>query len=204
MPPTDTSQQLESITPRKVKKMNNTTTHPGSFLAISLTVLVLLAGLAACSPAAIQQADQRQVNKIAAKIADFNLPSGFSESFAAHLMGYSTVGYLGNDGHSHIYLFQLEAGKRIDQAELEKLLREADPKAAPERTNYRVVGSQPAMIMGQDVELQVIDGSNHDGDTFRQVTGSFQGRGGPAVVVFERPLDSWNEAELNAFLASIH
>ncbi len=182
--------------------MNNTT-RTASLIALSLMALVLATALAACSPASMQQADQRQVNKIADKIADFDVPGGFSESFAAHLMDYSMVGYLGDDGHSHIYLFQLEAGKRIDQAELDKLMRQADPQAAPARASYRVVGTQPASSMGQDVELAVIDGTNHDGDTFRQVTGSFQGRGGPAMVVFERPLDSWSDAELNTFLASI-
>ncbi len=184
--------------------MNNTLSYAAARIATLIIALVLLLGLAACSPAAIQQADQKQVNKIAAKIADFSVPAGFSESFAAHLMGYSMVGYLGDDGYSHIYLFQLEAGERVDQAELEKLMQQADPKAVPDHTDYTVVGTRPATIMGQDVELMVIDGTNHDGDAYRQVSGSFEARGGHAAVVFERPMSSWNDSELNTFLASIH
>jgi hypothetical protein len=36
------------------------------------------------------------------------------------------------------------------------------------------------------------------------VSAIFQGKDGQALVVFERPASSWDQAEVDSFLASIH
>jgi hypothetical protein len=67
-----------------------------------------------------------------------------------------------------------------------------------------VLGSQSGIIMGQEVELVTSEGTNHEGQADRQVSAIFQGNGGQAMVMFERPVESWDQAEVDGFLASIH
>jgi hypothetical protein len=51
--------------------------------------------------------------------------------------------------------------------------------------------------------MLVSEGMNHDNQTFRQVSGIFEGQNGPTMIVFERPVSQWDQAEVDNFLASI-
>jgi hypothetical protein len=66
-----------------------------------------------------------------------------------------------------------------------------------------VVDQVPATIRGQETTLVVSEGMNHDSQPFRQITAIFPGDGGQAMVVFERPADQWDQAEVDTFIASI-
>jgi hypothetical protein len=149
-------------------------------------------------------ASQADVEKVAGGIASYTLPAGFGEGYAIQVAGFSMVSYTGEDGHSHVYFFQLPEGVHVDQAELERRFRES---ARSQDSNWdrqtEVVDQVPATIAGQEVTLVVSEGVNHAGQSFRQISGMFQGQGGQALVVFERPPESWDQAEVDEFLASI-
>lgn len=151
------------------------------------------------------QTDADQVVEVSASIAEYNLPSGFGEAYTTQLAGFSLVSYTGDDGHSHIYFFQLPAGVHMDPDEIERRLQET---AGDQDRNWdvssEVVDQVPATICSQEVTLVISEGVNHDGQSYRQVSGMFQGKGGQALVVFERPVASWDQAEVDAFIASIH
>ena len=112
------------------------------------------------------------------------------------LAGASLVGYTGSDNHSHIYFFQAPANVKVDQAEMERQLSQAIENG-DDPTD--VVDMVPSRLCGQDTTLLVSEGVNSDGDAFRQVSGMFQGKGGQALVVFERPVSNWDQAEVDTF-----
>jgi hypothetical protein len=150
------------------------------------------------------ETDAETVAEISGSIADYDLPAGFEEAYATRLAGFSLVSYTGHDEHSHIYLFQLPSYVEIDQAEIERQLQQATGKEGTDWAQTEVVDRQPATICGEATTLVVSEGVNHDKQPFRQVSGMFTGKGGQALVVFETPVSSWDQAVVDGFIASIH
>jgi hypothetical protein len=135
-------------------------------------------------------------------IADYDLPAGFGKPYATNLAGFTLIAYNGDDQHSHIYFFQMPSNIQISQAELESKLREAAPNSSrPDQV--KLVGHQTATIRGQQVELALSEGINHDGQAYREITGMFKGNGGQALVLYSSPVTSWDQAKVDQFLSSI-
>jgi hypothetical protein len=151
------------------------------------------------------ETDPDETVKVSGSIAEYTVPGDFKTAYTTSIADFSLVAYTGEDEHSHIYFFQLPAGVHMDQAEIEKQLQQA---AGSQKSDWNVgsevVDQVPATICGQETTLVVSEGVNHEGQAFRQVTGVFQGRGGQAMVVFERPVDQWDQTEVDEFIASIH
>lgn len=179
-------------------------------LAGLIVICVCLAGgaillLRATGSAVVQSldTDPAKAVEISDTIAEYTLPDGFGKAYATRAAGFSLVSHTGDDGHSHIYLFQLPASIHVDQSELERQLRDASNTDKTRPVNMKIVDKQPGKIAGQDVTLIVSEGSNHDNQPFREVAGMFQGRGGQALVVFSAPASAWDQALVDDFLASI-
>jgi hypothetical protein len=150
------------------------------------------------------ETDPAKVGEVSAEIADYTLPAGFSQSYATSLVDFSMVAHTGEDGNSHIYFFQMPAGVKLDQAEIERQMRQTiQNEKGYQRVKMQVVDRQAATIRGQDVELVVSEGINHTGDAYREVSGLFQGKGGQALVVVSHPVESWDWETVNDFIASI-
>jgi hypothetical protein len=70
-----------------------------------------------------------------------------------------------------------------------------------------VVGTQTATVKGQPVTLTVSEGTvaegSEAGTVFRQVIGVFPGKAGTAMLMVMGKKDTWDEATLDNFLASI-
>jgi hypothetical protein len=79
--------------------------HVSTLLVLSIFLSVLVA----CG-GSMSQVETRvdQVDAVASKIADFNLPAGYHAAFSSNLMGYSLMAYSRGVGPSHIYLIQSE------------------------------------------------------------------------------------------------
>lgn len=146
-----------------------------------------------------------QVESDASRIADFELPAGYTSEGAINIAGFLIVSYSPGDKHSHIVLVQAPANAHLDQAELEQYAQQAAAQRGYNRqTRSQVVGQQKATIRGQSVTLVIQEGTNSDGEAYRSLTGSFPGKGGTALVSFESPISRWDQAVVDAFLASIH
>ena len=150
------------------------------------------------------QSDPAQVAVAANRIADFQLPSGYKSEVAIDFGGYLFVSYTPGDGHSHIMLVQAPASAKVDQATLERYIEQAAQTRGYDRyTRTQVVGQQQVTVRGQTITLVLSEGTNSSGQPYRTLTGVFQGKGGPALLSVEAPLSQWNQAEVDAFLASI-
>jgi len=146
--------------------------------------------------------DPNRVATIASEIADFDLPAGFGDGYAAKVAAYSMVGYTGADNHSHIYLFQLPAKIRLDQAEMRRQANQA-ARRTDRYSEMKVVGQQVSLICEKEVNLTIAEGTNHDGQPFREISGAFQGKAGQAFLVYSAPVESWDPETVDAFLASL-
>jgi hypothetical protein len=162
---------------------------------------ILLATLFACAPQVAINANSEEISKAASAITNFDLPTGYTSEFTAHLAGYTVVSYNPGDGHSHLYLIQSE--KETDSEKLAQMLADMAPGSSDRNARMTVIEKRTTMIRGQAATLVTSDGVNHDGDKYRQITVAFQGKGGPALLVFEQPIEYWDQATVDALLASI-
>lgn len=137
------------------------------------------------------------------EIAGYDLPPGFGDKFTLQFAGYSMVGYTGSDGHSHIYLAQAADSTGLTMETIQGWITEATDTNGYGIAEMRTVETIPGEIRGQAVSLVIGEGINHDGDIFRQVSGLFEGRHGPAVVVISGPEATWDQAMVDKFIASI-
>jgi hypothetical protein len=145
-----------------------------------------------------------EVADIASGIAEYTLPPGYDEEFGMRFLGFSLVAYATADEHSHLMLMQFPPTTRIDQIEMERQLREATrDRSRFWDTDMRTIERRQVAIRGQEVTLTVSEGTNHEGDVYRAISGVFQGKGGPTLLVMSEPRSQWDEAAVSAFIASI-
>jgi hypothetical protein len=149
------------------------------------------------------QTDVATTSQIATKIADFELPAGYGNEVTAQLAGYSLIGYTGADAHSHIYLVQADSSTGLTMEEIQRHIRQTSDAEEDQMVDVKIVDTVQATIRGQEVNVVISEGPNHDGDVFRQVSGLFEGRGGPAVVIVSGLAATWNQALVDEFIASI-
>ncbi len=163
-----------------------------------------LAGSVARAFASEWQSNPTQVAAVASGIADYDQPTGFGNAFARQASGFSFVTYTGDDGHSHIYLFQLPAFIILDQAELERQAQQAtQPRSHNRPPRMETVDRRQAIVRGQEITLTVREGVNSDGLAYREMSGMFQGKSGQALVTITGLIKTWDQAKADAFLASI-
>lgn len=143
-----------------------------------------------------------EVNAIAGTIADFELPPGYEPDYGMQVLSFALVGYAPGDTRGHIMLIQFPSGTNLDRAAMERQLRQATTGQ-----NYtwldetmQVVEQETATIRGQQVTLSVSEGET---GSYRQVSSVFQGKGGPALLLIAAPTDAWDQAEVDAFIASM-
>jgi len=171
-------------------------------LSKMLLVMILLTGLSACASGYSIRTDVEQVASAASDIAAFDLPAGYTADFSAQMMGYTVAAFNPGDGHSHLYLIQ--STDEADGEKLASMLDEVVPGSSDSHTRMTVIETRPGMVRGQEVTLVISEGISSDGETYHQVTAAFQGMGGPALLVFSEPTSRWDQATVDAFLASIH
>ena len=170
---------------------------------ITLVVIltILMATFFACAPRVAVNSDSAEVSKATAGIADFDLPAGYGPEFTAQLGGYDLVAYNPGDGHSHLYLIQSE--NEADREKLSQTLADLIPGSSDSNTRLTVIENRPVTVRGQAATLVISDGLNSEGASYRQITLAFQGKGGPALLVFSEPTERWDPSAVDALLASL-
>src|SRR5215208_6875400 len=161
---------------------------------------ITLAFLSACGTVEATD-DSQHVTKLASKIADFDLPAGYTSEFSAEMLGYTLATYKGASGPSHLYLIQSE--NESDGEELERMLTQLAPGSSDPNTRMTVVENRTAIVRDQEVAVVVSEGVNSENISYRQITVGFQGKGGPALLVLSETVERWDQAAVDTFLASV-
>ena len=169
---------------------------------LTLFVLLLIAALTVAGCGLVATGDQAAER--AAEIAQFELPAGFSPEAGVSLAGTTMVTYSHSDGRSHIFLIQAPESSGMTAAQLEQSLRDSlassQGAGAVEMQDTEEV---PLTIRGEQVTgLMGTGQSSSDNTSYSALTVPFTGDGGPALLMIQRPTDSWDQAEVDTFLAS--
>lgn len=162
--------------------------------------MLLLFTLGACRYPGTGSDPARIVAKTAEKIADFTLPPGYEPEYGLHALGYTAVAYH-DDNAGHLYLVQSES--EADGTALQEALDEMVPGYQDEERELEVVEQWPFTLRGQDVLVTISEGTGGEGEMMRQATAVFQGKAGPTLLILREPSTRWDEATVQAFLASV-
>jgi hypothetical protein len=100
-------------------------------------------------------------------------------------------------------LMQLPAGIQISQEEMERQIEQALARQTGLDSADMTSEEQQTRIKGELVTLTVREGTTRDGQRMQQVTGLFEGKGGPAVLMVMGDVDTWDQPLVDNFIASI-
>ena len=162
--------------------------------------MLLLVMLGACRYPGTGTNPARIVAKTAEKIADFTLPPGYVPEYGLHALGYTAVAYH-DDEAGHLYLVQSES--EADGTALQEALDEMVPGYQDEERELEVVEQWSFTLRGQEVLVTISEGTGGESEMMRQATAVFQGKAGPTLLILREPSNRWDEAAVQAFLASV-
>lgn len=138
---------------------------------------------------------------LGATIAEFDLPEGYTPEFSASMLGYTVASYKGPDDPSHLYLIQSE--NEADGEELAKMIEQLVPGSSSSETDMTVIENRPVTVRGQEATLVVSEGVNSENVSYRQISVAFDGKGGPALLMFSESAAAWDQDAVDALLQSI-
>jgi hypothetical protein len=150
--------------------------------------------------------DPADVAAIGSKIADFETPPGYSSEFGMSFMGFDLVGLTpGEPGSAAvIFLMQIPGWANADQASMEQQLRQSiEQQFDNQEMQLETVDETTVTIRDQPVTMTIQEGTTAEGESVRQMTGVFQGKGGPVLLMILGDRENWNQATIDQFLASI-
>lgn len=193
--------------------MANTTKRLLAIAAGALLVLALcmgvaiwsIGGLALTGLAQAVEFDADQVMMEASKIAAFQLPAGYAPDYSFSGAGFTLVAYDPGDNHSHLMFVQAPTWLHLDQAQFEKQLRRnfGDKMEWGQNDEVAIVDHRTLRVGGKPVEFTIGEGVNGDGDRYRSMAGVWDNPNGQVLIYIEEPLARWNQAEIDAFVATI-
>lgn len=155
--------------------------------------------------------DPEEVGAAAGEIAEYDLPAGYKEEGVVNfLVGKMVMISPEGEGAAQtpvIMLMQLSVPvEGMDAEQMSKQMQESMERSLSQQdVQFEYVESQTLQINGQEVTLQIFEGATSDGDTIRQAyTNFFTGRSGTLMAMVIGTTTNWDQAEIEAFLQSIH
>lgn len=149
--------------------------------------------------------DPAVAQEAAGEIATFDLPPGYEGAFSMNMLGFNLAAFSTDTGEPVIMLMQFPGSAQLDSQEMEEQMRSAmDQQFSNDSIQLQEVGSETVTIRGEETTLVIREGMDEENQVaMRQVSGTFQGNGGPAMLMIVGPVDLWDESQIDAFIDSI-
>lgn len=169
------------------------------------TFVVSLGGLAWNGMAQALEFGAADVSREAGAIAEFALPEGYTATYSFRAGGFNLVGYDPGDQHSHLMLVQAPEWVKLDAADFEGYIRRnfGDMLSWGEKGKNEIVDHRTLRVDGQPVEFAIDEGVSSDGGSYRSMVGVWDSPRGAILIYVEEPVTRWNQAVIDAFIASI-
>jgi hypothetical protein len=147
----------------------------------------------------------QEVVRFGSEIADFDMPEGFGSPYGMHFGEITSVGYASQSKDTHILLTQFPEGTHVNVEEMLKLIDQYsnDPDRPWVGAQTTLIEEKPVTIRGQETTLSISEGTSSDGTTYRSAIATFQGKGGPSMLMIAGPIEEWDIEMVEEFIASI-
>lgn len=173
-----------------------------SFVKTILAFTAAAVMLAGCAGITYTE-DADEIRAMADAITTYTVPQGYSEEFAAELMGYQMVNLQGPLPSCHIYLVQAPEDFTADVDKLQQQARDMEGgKGLDQSRDMRVVEEREVSLRGETVILLVREGRNSEDLPYREASAAFTGRGGMALLSISSPVEQWDWDLVEQFIAS--
>lgn len=154
--------------------------------------------------------DPEGASKAAHAIADYELPEGYEERIAMDFFAYTMV-MMGPKSAANpsstagpmIMLAQFQVATNQQQME-EQMRRSFEQQSGRRGLKMEVVDVKKMTIRGQEVDVTTFEGKDDNGFVMRQVLATFPGKDGTALLMIMGLAQTWDEAEIDQFIESIH
>lgn len=150
--------------------------------------------------------DPVKVAEIASGMAEYDVPSGYKQVGMDFFGVYQAI-FVAVENNSERPIFMLarfNAMGAISQEEFENQMKEVmQQQYSSAGVQWKVVGSVPATIRGQEVTLTQSEGTNESGKTVRNLLGMFDGKDGAVLLMIMGSVDSWDQEAIDQFISSI-
>ncbi len=145
--------------------------------------------------------DPKEAASVANQISDFEIPAGYRIHNTIALLMTTTAFIADKHGQNAIWLAQVSMGNGVDP---DSYLLHSISVGKYKDVTWEVVETKPVTIRGEDTTLTVYSGTGPNNQKYHAWTASFTGKGGKAVLVILEPEEDWDEAAMQAFVASMH
>jgi hypothetical protein len=147
--------------------------------------------------------DPGQVNAMAAEIAEFSLPGGFTPKAGINMLGFTMAMYATSDSQSMITLIQMPTSETITDEDIQKMRDQSERQAGRRLSNFRILSTKDATIRGKPAKIIIQEGTTDKNVTIRQELVAFSGKSGTAMLMVMAPVDQWNQAAYDKMVKSI-
>jgi hypothetical protein len=150
--------------------------------------------------------DPARVAQVASEIADFEIPAGFNKHYAMKLGDLTLVQYMTDNEKVVLIVTQFPAGISINPDEMLRDIRNGsrDPNSPWYNMDMQLVEQRPVTIRGEETTLSISEGIDDKGTQYRMANAKFRGKAnGPALMTIAGPVDQWDLAIVEDFIASI-
>lgn len=149
--------------------------------------------------------DLAEVASMADEIAIFTLPDGFGSPYGMHVGEITSIGFASQSKNTHILITQFPNGTVVNTDEMLKLISKysVEPDSGWNNAQTTVIEERPVTIRGQETTLSISEGTSSEGKTYRSAVATFQGKGGPSMLMIAGPVDEWDIQTVERFITSI-
>jgi hypothetical protein len=154
--------------------------------------------------------DPQKVRTIASEMADYDLPPAYHEQMVMNMVFVKMLFLVPENMNLNdpmIMLAQMNSnlgGMSEEQMEAQ-VQQSAEQNFNKNGASVHLVDQHSVTIRNQDVMLYVYEGVDENGNPIREnVTTFFDGKNGKLMLMIMGRIEGWNQAELDAFITSIH
>lgn len=154
--------------------------------------------------------DPQKASEAGHQIADYDLPPGYHEQMSMDVFTYTfviiTPGTMGSSSANSplIMLAQFSNVGNYDQKQMEEQMRKSLEQQSGQRgQDLKTVKEEKMTLRGQETTVTTREGSDQNGNLFRQVSAIFPGKKGIAMLFVQGQPDHWDEHTINNFIKSI-
>ena len=148
-----------------------------------------------------------RVQAVGNQIADYDVPPGHEEMFAMNMLGMKLVAIGPSNpttDYTMIMLMQFPAGMDVSRQQMERQVEQALARQIGlSSADMTSVGKEETVIKGAPVTLTVREGTTNRGERIRQLTELFDGNTGPTMLMITGDVNTWDQAMVDDFIASI-
>jgi hypothetical protein len=148
--------------------------------------------------------DPAQISQVSDKLADYDLPPGYEEEFVMDILGIQALFIMNKFEGSMITLMQINTNIYGDSEATRQQFQDSFlQQYQTDNIQFYPIDQRPIEIRGDQTTLYEYEGSDSQGNQFRQWVTVFEGKNGTVMLMIVGSKSTWNNAEMEAFIQSI-